>query len=60
MIVITKKRLQIIAFCLIFTIFTFSFQLATKEKTKNTLAIPTVATPVSGKTIVIDAGHRNS
>ena len=60
MIVINKKRIQIIISCIIIAIFAFSFQIAStpkeaEEKTLNT--IPTTATPVSGKTIVIDAGH---
>lgn len=64
MIVINKKRIQIILACLIIGIFAFSFQIANNEKklVKNTNderqnIVPTTATPVSGKTIVIDAGH---
>lgn len=59
MIVISKKRIQIIRGCLLIGIFTFYFQIAGKGSThteqQNT--VPTAATPVSGKTIVIDAGH---
>lgn len=66
MLVIHKKRIQIILACLVIGIFTFVFEMAnTKEKIKeNTNAEPiqqdtitTTATPVSGKTIIIDAGH---
>lgn len=56
MIVITKKRIQIIVSCVIIAVFAFTFQIAKSEKREeqeNT--IPTTATPVSGKTIVIDA-----
>lgn len=58
MIVINKKRIQIIATCLLIAIFAFVFQMGnitTKQEQEKT--IPTTATPVSGKTIVIDAGH---
>ncbi len=64
MIVINKKRIQIILACLLIGIFAFSFQIAnnqnellenTNMEKQNT--IPTTATPVSGKTIVVDAGH---
>lgn len=63
MIVINKKRIQIIVSCLLIGIFAFSFQIANKkglvkninDERQNT--VPTTATPVSGKTIVVDAGH---
>lgn len=64
MIVIQKKRLQIIVTCLFIGVFAFYFQIAGTqkqlaedniEKTQNT--VQTTATPVSGKTIVVDAGH---
>lgn len=62
MIVITKKRIQIIVSCVIIAVFAFTFQIARSEKgekqEENT--IPTTATPVSGKTIVIDARARSS
>ena len=58
MIVISKKRIQIILSCLIIGLFAFSFQVAENNNTieqKNMLE--TTATPVSGKVVVIDAGH---
>ena len=66
MIVINKKRIQIIVSCVLIAMLAFSFQIAsnkkeiqendkTKEQSPKTVA--TTATPVSGKTIVIDAGH---
>lgn len=56
MIVITKKRIQIIVSCVIIAVFAFTFQIAKSEKEEKTeQTIPTTATPVSGKTIVIDA-----
>lgn len=64
MIVIHKKRLQIIIACLFIGVFAFYFQIANTQKQlaednneilQNTMQ--TTATPVSGKTIVVDAGH---
>ena len=58
MIVISKKRIQIILSCLIMGLFAFSFQIAEKNNNtgeKNT--VETTATPVSGKVVVLDAGH---
>lgn len=64
MIVINKRRIQIILSCLIISVFAFSFQIAsnknelernTNSEQQNTLE--TTATPVSGKTVVLDAGH---
>lgn len=59
MIVISKKRIQIILSCLIIGLFAFSFQVA--EKNNNAIEqrniVETTATPVSGKVVVIDAGH---
>lgn len=59
MIIIHKKRIKIIISCILIAVFAFSFQIASKQTSKdqeqNTME--TTATPVSGKTIVIDAGH---
>ena len=62
MIVIQKKRIQIIILCLIISILSFTFQLTSNknidlEKKETTKLQETTATPVSGKTIIIDAGH---
>lgn len=63
MIVINKKRIQIIVSCLLIGIFAFSFQIANKKELVKNInderqnTVPTTATPVSGKTIVVDAGH---
>ena len=61
MIIINKKRIQIIIAGLLLAIFAFSFQIAgntTKEQIQeNQNTVQTTATPVSGRTIVIDAGH---
>ena len=58
MLVISKKRIQIILSCIIIGLFTFSFQVAEKNNNtelKNT--VETTATPVSEKVVVLDAGH---
>ena len=58
MIVINKKRISIIICCVLIGIFAYSYQFSKmnttqeKEQTKET-----TATPVSGKVIVVDAGH---
>lgn len=65
MIVINKKRIQIIVGCLLIGIFAFSFQITNKQgdlventnTEKQQTTVQTTATPVSGKTIVVDAGH---
>ena len=63
MVIINKKRIQIIISALLVGIFTFSLQIANNnqkgEKNKNQnneSVIQTTATPVSGKTVVLDAG----
>jgi N-acetylmuramoyl-L-alanine amidase len=66
MVIINKKRIQIILSCLVISIFTFAFQMAddnnglvenTNTDTSQQNTVATTATPVSGKTIVVDAGH---
>ncbi len=62
MIVINKKRIQIILSCIAIAIFAFAFPIISKEKeekaeTSKQNTVATTATPVSGKTIIIDAGH---
>ena len=57
MIVINKKRIQIIVSCVMIAVFAFTFQIAKseKEEKQEENVVQTTATPVSGKTIVIDA-----
>jgi N-acetylmuramoyl-L-alanine amidase len=62
MIIISRKRAGIILSCLIVSLFAFSFQIANNQKTTQMSNIEnnimeTASTPVSGKTIVVDAGH---
>lgn len=61
MIVITRRRIEIILSCIFISLFAFSFHIANLGKeTENIInekVIETTSTPVSGKTVVIDAGH---
>ena len=64
MIVINKKRIEIIISCVIIALFTFSIQIANEKKESYEIKengqnkiIETTASPVSGKTVVLDAGH---
>lgn len=52
MFILNKKRISIIMLCVFVSVFSFALT-TNREET----SVPTVATPVSGKTIVIDAGH---
>ena len=51
MVVLNKKRITLVAIAACFSIFAFMFTTA-KLDTKETVVLP-----VSGKTIVLDAGH---
>lgn len=60
MIVISKKRIKIVIMCLLISIFAFSFKIADTPNNKNEVGnntMQTTSTPISGKTIVLDAGH---
>lgn len=60
MLVIRAKKIKIILFCIFIGVFTFSFQIANNKGYVNNNeknVTETVATPVSGKRIIIDAGH---
>lgn len=61
MIIINKKRIKIILSCILISVFTFAVQATNgtmKSKEKDILkTTETTATPASGKTIVLDAGH---
>lgn len=54
MIVLSKKRITLILTCILVGIFTFILQ---SVDLQNKETIPTVTLPVSGKTIIVDAGH---
>lgn len=55
MIVINKKRISIIITCLLLGIFAYSYE-GTKINLDQEIQ-ETTSTPVSGKVIVVDAGH---
>ena len=55
MFVINKKRIQIILSAILISVLTFGMQISIKEKEE--LTVETTSTPVSNKTVVIDAGH---
>lgn len=55
MIVINKKRISIIVICLLLGIFAYSYQLSKIDLDEQLQE--TTSTPVSGKVIVLDAGH---
>lgn len=52
MVILEKKRIMMVASCVILATFVFVFQTASKEKT-----VETVALPVTNKVVVLDAGH---
>lgn len=51
MVILKKKQIAIMLFGIVISIFVF---ISTDEKEET---IPTTSSPVSGKTIVVDAGH---
>ena len=60
MMIIDKKRIKIILGCILIAIFTFTFQVANQKESTNKIqeqTAQTTSTPVSGKTVVLDAGH---
>lgn len=58
MLVINSKRIKIIFTFLLISLFTFSCNMIkNEENNKNNKTVETTATPVSGKTVVLDAGH---
>lgn len=59
MIVMNKKRIKIIVTCIFISVLAFSFKIGTVNQNKQNTEkiIPTTSTPVSGKTVVLDAGH---
>lgn len=54
MIILSKKRITIVLSCILVGVLVFTLQ-ASRLEIKAT--IPTVTLPISGKTIVVDAGH---
>ncbi len=59
MLIINQKRIKIALCFLLISLFTFSCS-AIKSENNNITSetVETTATPVSGKTVILDAGHR--
>ncbi len=59
MILINKKRIKIIVSCILLSLLAFSFKIGKVNENINNIEniIETTSTPVSGKTVVLDAGH---
>ena len=55
MYVISKKRIQIILSAILVGVLAFGIQTSDKERKEQTVEI--TSTPVSNKTVIIDAGH---
>lgn len=55
MFVINRKRIQIMLSAILVSVLVFGVQISLKEKEE--LTVETTSTPISNKTIVIDAGH---
>lgn len=57
MLILTKKRI-ILMLCMVFvSLYAFSFKIANNEPYQNEKTAQTVATPVSNKVVIVDAGH---
>lgn len=59
MLVISQKRIRIILSFILISLFTFSLHIAKEENEleANSKISEVTATPVSGKTVILDAGH---
>lgn len=60
MYVVNRKRISFILVCLLLGIFAYSYQGTKMDMNLDAEIQETVSTPVSGKVVVIDAGHRYS
>ena len=60
MVIFNKKRIELVISCIIISLFVFSIQVSNRNNTTEKDSIKTIettATPASGRTIVLDAGH---
>ncbi len=62
MIILSKKRIQIVVVGIIVSLLAFSIQIGNRNNNitntnESINTAETTSTPVSGKTIVLDAGH---
>lgn len=59
MVLVNKKRIKIIVSCILVSLLAFSFKVGRMDENinNNTNIVETTSTPVSGKTVILDAGH---
>ena len=57
MLIISQKRIKITLAFLLISLFTFSCTAIKNENKLTNKVVETTATPVSGKTVILDAGH---
>lgn len=62
MIILSKKRIQIVVVGIIVSLLAFSIQIGNRNNNitntnESINTVETTSTPVSGKTVVLDAGH---
>lgn len=57
MLILNKKRITIITCMLLLSLYAFAFKETNIENKNTGETLETVATPVSGKTVILDAGH---
>lgn len=62
MIILSKKRIQIVVVGVIVSLLAFSIQIGNRNNNitntnESINTVETTSTPVSGKTVVLDAGH---
>ena len=62
MLEILKKKIKIITCLILISLFTFSFQIASENNKINETekSLETTSTPVSGKTVILDARSWNT
>ena len=61
MLIINQKRIKITLGFLLISLFAFSCTTVKNQNNNITNeTVETTATPVSGKTVILDAGHRNA
>lgn len=62
MIVLSKKRIQIVVVGIIVSLLAFTIQIGSRNNNitntnEGINVVETTSTPVSGKTVILDAGH---
>lgn len=62
MIILSKKRIQIVVVGIVVSLLAFSIQIGSRNNNitntnESINTVETTSTPVSGKTVILDAGH---